>query len=247
MCPPTVFLVTIKVNNEDELENWRQSILSKPMFLDVFCTRRVALGVVTIVYKIYFAVLVNTRHPQIRQQLERGFGEAKRLMGEGKDFSIEFDFTTPVREWYSVASQQSSGSCSGSIFGKYGRVCITNSSKYASCFRCTRETAPWWVLCLPCCLLTCPCYAIHRGVTCEDIEITIGGEVTLMIPEHIVAPYLQAAAASAVHNEYIERPAAIMIQPARPPTYEESMRDHNMQTNDTRQLLPPEESESNRV
>nr|XP_006825784.1 PREDICTED: uncharacterized protein LOC102809401 [Saccoglossus kowalevskii] len=230
---------TILVSNEQELEDWRQNILSKPMFLDVFCKRRVALGVVTIVYEIYFAVLINTRHPHIKQQIERGFNEARRLVSEGKNYSVEFDFTSPIREWYSDASQQINGMCAGSIFGKYGRLCITNTSKFKPCFRCNLETTRYWILCLPCCLLSCPFYSLHRHLTCEDVNITIGAEVALLVPEHLVTPSLAGVEISN-DSQYVEHPAAIVVQP--PPSYEDCIRTQPRNTSDTQRLIHDDES-----
>lgn len=162
-------------------------------------------------------------------------------MSEGKDFSVEFDFTSPVKEWYSDASQQMDGMCAGSVFGKYGRLCVTNASKYEPCFRCNRKTAAYWILCLPCCLFSCPCYAIHRQLTCEDSSITIGAEVGLLVPDHLVTSEITSVD-TLQRSEYIEHPAAVVVQP---PSYEDTVHAQPVSKTGSQQLIHDQRNQDN--
>ncbi|XP_070566704.1 uncharacterized protein [Ptychodera flava] len=175
---------TLKVRTIEDLESLSNSLFSKPLLLDVeWKWRRPHRGYDAVSVE-YSLVVVNTSNRYVRLQLEEGFKEARRSLKAGRKFSIEFDFTRLVVQWYTKIVREMEGGddvCScGENVGRYGRLCITNASKYWPYFRFNNHTCPYWCLCLPCCLLTYPCYEIHRQLSCTDVYFEMTGEVVFL-------------------------------------------------------------------
>ncbi|XP_070566691.1 uncharacterized protein [Ptychodera flava] len=240
----------IHVHTEEEFEAFVGGFLSKPMFFDVFCQNRKRSGNFRIITTAYFAVLVNSSHPRIKEQLENGLDQARKCIRNGDKFALEFDFKDIVKSWF-ADTLDGGALCNGSYYSKYGRICITNHTKYQHCFDCSSETFDFWVCCLPCCLLSCPTYTIYRKFTCKDIQIKMTGDICALAvggnrPLHtrrdpestdIEIP-TQVVLAPPTYEETAENsrtgPESVALPEYAPPAYEDIVKET---TSDTAQLI----------
>ena len=104
-------------------------------------------------------MLVDTSHPRIRPELEKGLDDAKKVLQSQGTFCLELDFGPAVDAWLKVSYPK--GCCTiGSIRGHKARLCITNYDKPEHCFDCN---AIWALFLGPCWLFSAPCYKVKRG------------------------------------------------------------------------------------
>ena len=103
-------------------------------------------------------MLVDTSHPRIRPELEKGLDDAKKVLQSQGTFCLELDFGPAVDAWLKVSYPK--GCCTiGSIRGHKARLCITNYDKPEHCFDCN---AIWALFLFPCWLFSAPCYKVMR-------------------------------------------------------------------------------------
>ncbi|XP_077862430.1 uncharacterized protein LOC144344223 [Saccoglossus kowalevskii] len=201
----------IQIETEDEFEVFATSFVAKPLFLDVFSQNRKRSGNFRVITSAYFAVLVNTKHPHIKEQLQRGIDEARKYISNGEKFALEFDFSDLIKEWF-ADTLGGDTLCQGSYYSKYGRICITNHTKYHHCFDCSPETVDLWICCLPCCLVMCPAYTAYRKFTCKDIGISMTGTICALALGNNTARRSN-------NSTDIEVPTRVILTP---PTYEQT-------------------------
>ncbi|XP_070565568.1 uncharacterized protein [Ptychodera flava] len=195
----------IKVADEDELEEWRERVLSKPLFLDVMCFQPLTINYSTQAFTRHFAVFVNTKHPQIRSQIERGFTKAKCYMKQGIKFSVELDFSGPVRGWYSDVTQNSLETLLGDVDGKYGSVSILNHRDNIE-MQCDDSLRSMIIYVSAWC-----CFIRLTDLDTEE-RISVGAEVKFLRPDDLITLTLS-------HRACVTQPVR-----APPPTYEEPKR-----------------------
>ncbi|XP_071958128.1 uncharacterized protein [Antedon mediterranea] len=170
----------LKVNNDTELESLSRSILSKPLFFDVHLERNSKLANHRHITTGDFAVVVNPQHPVIRQQISKLLEEGKGDMRAGRNFALEFDFNDVIKSWFKQLMSEdgvTSSACYTMWDCNHASIVITNSSEYLHCYDVSLENSILWMICFPCCLLTCPCYRVHRCFSCVDRSVSMQGEV----------------------------------------------------------------------
>ncbi|XP_062620867.1 uncharacterized protein LOC134282472 [Saccostrea cucullata] len=98
-------LKELKVDNLEELQRLRNDLLTKPILFHVkvtHLTRNDHEGVLKPrSWTKQFVVLVNTRHPSIREILSHKLNEITQKMQEGEKFCLKLDFGPPVQQWFS--------------------------------------------------------------------------------------------------------------------------------------------------
>lgn len=176
----------MKVNSMGDLESLSERLLKNPLFFDVFLERdaKVPYGRTRYITKGEFVVTVWPQHPAIRNKILTLLENARADLEAGRKFAIELNFTSAMKEWYKTLFTQDDEDHNGcyiySMYDcKYARLCITNESEFADCYGCNLpESLVLWMICLPCCLLTCPCYRVHRCFSVVDhggeIDATVG-------------------------------------------------------------------------
>ena len=113
--------------------------------------------------------MVDTSHPMIRPQLEKGLDEAKKVVQSQGSFCLELDFGPAVDKWLKTSYPK--GCCTiGSMRGHKARLCITNYAKPQHCFDCN---ACWAVFLLPCWLCSAPCYKVPHWQTLWSWRCTL--------------------------------------------------------------------------
>ncbi|XP_062566180.1 uncharacterized protein LOC134228542 [Saccostrea cucullata] len=165
-------LKELKVDSLEELQHLRNDLLTKPILFHIKVThqtKKECEGIdVSRIWKREFVVLVNTRHPSIREFLSYKLNEVTQKMQEGKRFCLKLDFSPPVKHWFSGMadpnfywdnSRSSSDSGHMEIFiHNYNTPieCCYDQVLIACCF-------PIWLL------FGGPCYRIHRAIKCTDV------------------------------------------------------------------------------
>ncbi|XP_072028863.1 uncharacterized protein [Amphiura filiformis] len=175
----------MKVNTLAELESLAARLLKNPIFFDVILERdsHKPYDRHRYITKGEFVVTVWTQHPAIRSQLQTLFEKAKEDLRAGRNFAIEINFTSAIKDWLKTLFVEDDAANSGcyiySMYDcKYARLCVTNYSEFMDCYGCNKEGLILWLICLPCCLLSCPCYRAHRCFTVVDhggdIQASVG-------------------------------------------------------------------------
>lgn len=124
------------------------------------------------------AVLINTEHPDIHDDLISKLEQARSDIESGKKFCLRLDFTDGVKKWFGEVCESSRISFYPKSYDtdkvKNLSVFVLNCSKPVSFFmsKCTI------VCCFPCWLLSggC-CYYIHRKKNVDDIVEKFGYRV----------------------------------------------------------------------
>ncbi len=124
---------------------------------------------------------VNTKHPHIAHLLQTELAKGMAALKEGKNFAVEFNFNPVMVSWVqSLFQNQDSGDLCvwDTTYGsEHGKVTVTSYSEFEDCFACQYPSVLAWVVCFPCCLLTCPCYRFHRALTVEDFGGPVSGVI----------------------------------------------------------------------
>ena len=125
------------------------------------------------------AVLINTEHPDIHDDLVSKLGQARSDIENGKKFCLRLDFTEGVKRWYGEV-------CEDSRISIYPKSYDTNTVKNLSVFvlNCSKPISFFMskcamICCFPCWLLSggC-CYYINRKKNVDDIVEKFGYRVT---------------------------------------------------------------------
>ncbi|XP_064612184.1 uncharacterized protein LOC135476180 [Liolophura sinensis] len=173
---------TLKVETMEELLTWERDLLSKPLLLDMMAvhskTDNYVYVRVTTRWRGHFAVLLNPLNPAVRRPMEEEFRKAREHMSNGDKFCLEFDLGPCIENWYAEMLDGAQG-CYTSTKSSQARFYITNSSKYQHCFDCN---AIWCVLCLPCWILSAPCYMTHRACTVKDESLIFNLPIIMRTP-----------------------------------------------------------------
>lgn len=160
-----------KVESIEELERLRNDLLTKPILFHVKLqhhkTEHYVVMKVHKTWKDEFAVLVNTRHPGIREVLTHKLLEITQHMQEGKKFCLKLDFGPAMKQWYSGAVDSQPDLCDNRRSSDSGHmeIAIHNYSTPVDCCMnplCIVGCFPFWLL------LGGPCYCIHRTRKCID-------------------------------------------------------------------------------
>nr|XP_034309505.1 uncharacterized protein LOC105329109 isoform X2 [Crassostrea gigas] len=158
-----------KVESIEELERLSNDLLTKPILFHVKLQHQKAeyYGVMEVhkTWKGEFAVLVNTRHPGIREVLTHKLLEITQHMQEGKEFCLQLDFGPAMKQWYSwaVDSQPDLFDIRRSSNSGHMEISIHNYSTpvdYCMNPLCIVGCFPFWLL------LGGPCCCIHRIRKC---------------------------------------------------------------------------------
>ncbi|XP_033120888.1 uncharacterized protein LOC117120010 [Anneissia japonica] len=205
----------LKVHNETELESLSRSLLSKPLFLDVHLERNSKLANHRHITTGDFAVVVNPEHPVIRQQMAKILEEGKADMSAGRSFALEFEFNDVIKAWFKQLMSEdgiTDSACYTLWECNHGRIVITNSSEYLHCYDVSLENTIIWMICLPCCLLTCPCYRVHRCFSCVDRSVTVQGEVVYVSMNRWQRTLTAAAIMQAIQSQ-MQSPRTQVVGP----------------------------------
>ncbi|XP_062589594.1 uncharacterized protein LOC134251224 [Saccostrea cucullata] len=160
-----------KVDSLEELQRVRNDLLTMPILFHIKVehqkTENYAVIKIRKKWKDEFAVLVNTRHPTIREILSHKLNEATQHMQEGKNFCLKLDFGPSVKQWYSGVVDNEVSFCDSRSNSDSGHMeifvhnyttpieCCVNPVCIFCCF-------PFWLL------FGGPCYCIHRNIKCTD-------------------------------------------------------------------------------
>lgn len=116
------------------------------------------------------AVLINTAHPAIRDDLRSKLEQAKADVANGRKFCLRLDFGQGLKKWFGDVCESSRISFYPKSYDtdkvKNLGIYILNCSKPISCF-----LSKWTIICcLPCWMLSggC-CYYFYRKKTVDDI------------------------------------------------------------------------------
>ncbi|XP_038067775.1 uncharacterized protein LOC119737463 isoform X2 [Patiria miniata] len=173
------------VHTETEFQQLTARLLERPIFFTVSVERhsKQMFSKVTHITKGRLAVFVNTQHPHVHHLIQSRLAQGMDSLKRGKHFAVEFDFNNIFASWmrgmYVSADLQSSLASIHYTAGS-GKVTVTSYSEPNECFTDPCSLVLMCMFCLPCCLLTCPCYRIHRAVTVDDS----GGEVRGLVASY---------------------------------------------------------------
>ncbi|XP_022333691.2 uncharacterized protein LOC111130756 [Crassostrea virginica] len=192
-----------KVENMEELQRVRNELLTKPILFHIKVehnkTEHYVVMKVRKVWRDEFAVLVNTRHPTIREVLSQKLNEVTQHMQEGKKFCLKLNFGPPVKQWYSGVVDAEVSLCDSRRNSESGHmeIAVHNYSTPVEC--CVNP------VCIVCCfpfwfLFGGPCYMVHRTMKCIDdshrftdlpVQLITGMNVTVRVQSHPQQPYPQ--------------------------------------------------------
>lgn len=159
----------INVSSVEDLDSIHEEILGMPLLLRVWAehVQQTEDPNNELKWEGDLALLVDTSHPMIRPEIERGLERARKLVQSRHLFCIQIDFGPAIAEWLKKTYPR--GCCTiGSIRDHKARLYITNFRKPEHCFDCN---ALWYLFFGPCWLFSAPCYKIYRHVKCSDIVI----------------------------------------------------------------------------
>ncbi|XP_052682668.1 uncharacterized protein LOC128163180 [Crassostrea angulata] len=165
------YFLEFKVNNIEELERLRDEMLTKPILFHVKLehhkTEHYLVVRVHKTWKAEYAVLVNTRHPKIREVLTHKLLQITQHMQEGKKFCLQLDFGPSMRQWFSGAVDKEPDLCYDrrTSDSEDMKIAIHN---YSAPWDCCMN--PLYIVgCFPLWLLFGgSCYCIHRTRKCID-------------------------------------------------------------------------------
>ncbi|XP_033104130.1 uncharacterized protein LOC117106797 [Anneissia japonica] len=175
------------VLTESALEAISRTLCNRPILLDIRLRQKTKYNTNTVVI-IHddFAVIVNTQHERIKQQLANAFEEAKSCAKVGRKFVLTLDFGPLLKDWlntFLVQQGLQEYEWYSKTESKNGRIVITNHYELPEHCTGSRDNILMWLLCFPCCFLSCPCYNMYRAVTCYDRKIRFIAQVSLMHKE----------------------------------------------------------------
>ncbi|XP_060076787.1 uncharacterized protein LOC132556396 [Ylistrum balloti] len=166
-------LSELTVKNVEELHRLTNDLLSMPILFHIKVEHQRTDNYVVVKvrkkWKDEFAVLVNTRHPRIRELITHKLTQAMQYMQEGKNFCLKLDFGPSVRQWYSGIVDSQVSFCDNRSNNDSGHMTIwvTNYSTPMECctsLLCICLCFPLWLVCGG------PCYVTHRKLKCIDEE-----------------------------------------------------------------------------
>ncbi|XP_069110434.1 uncharacterized protein [Argopecten irradians] len=198
-------LSELTVKSVEELHRLTNDLLNMPILFHIKVEHQRTDHYVAVrvrkMWKNEFAVLVNTRHPRIRELMTHKLTQAMQYMQEGKNFCLKLDFGPSMKQWYSGIVDSQVLFCDSRSNDDNGHmtVWVTNYSTPLEC--CTS------LLCICCCFplwLVCggPCYVTHRKIKCideeqefSDLPVTflsgVTRTVTIQTPAPQAPPYPQ--------------------------------------------------------
>ena len=164
----------VKVKTDEDFARMKWRLLSLPIFLNVKLRERYTEHYVVVKRTVntWLSVVayINPRHPVIKAQLQKQFEECEKLLGEGKNFSLEIKIGEVLKSWYASGRNHMFAS-----YYSYGStICVTNFTQ-----RCSMCYNPL-VWCIPVTWVLGPPYLIYRAVKCNDVLAELSGVVTLM-------------------------------------------------------------------
>ncbi|OWF48566.1 uncharacterized protein LOC110452914 [Mizuhopecten yessoensis] len=219
-------LSELTVKNIEELHRLTNDLLNMPILFHIKVEHQRTDNYVVVrvrkKWKDEFAVLVNTRHPQIREMITNKLTQAMQYMQEGKNFCLKLDFGPSVRQWYSGIVDSQVTFCDSRSNNDSGHMTlwVTNYSTPMECctsLLCIFICFPLWLVCGG------PCYVTHRKIKCIDEEqefndfpVTLLSGVTRTVTIQRQAPVPQAPQyPSAPRNQPMQQypPQGPMAQP----------------------------------
>ncbi|ESO09903.1 hypothetical protein HELRODRAFT_167721 [Helobdella robusta] len=113
------------------------------------------------------ALLVDTSHPMIYPEFQKGIEWAKKSIQSKKKFCLQFDFGPSIENWLSNNYPQTFYTFK-ILKNHQARLYVTNFCKPKHCFDCS---VLWCFLLGPCWLFSAPCYKLYRKLQCKDLII----------------------------------------------------------------------------
>ena len=164
----------VKVNGDEDFAVMKRRLLTLPIFLNVSLKERYVEHYIvakrTIITWMHVMVCITPKNPVIKAQLEQQFAECEKLLGEGKNFSLEIKVGQILKDWYAQSRDRTFAS-----YYSYGStICVTNFSQ--RCSMCYHPLV-WFV---PITWVLGPPYLIYRAVKCNDVITELSAIVTLM-------------------------------------------------------------------
>ncbi|XP_071785779.1 uncharacterized protein [Asterias amurensis] len=173
----------LKVSTEAELQSLINRLMQNPIFftVDIERSSKATCSNVRYITRGQLAVTVNTKHPHIAHLLQTQLAQGMAALKEGKNFAVEFNFNPIMVSWVQSLFQNQDDldmcGCNTSYSSENGKVTVTSYSEFEDCFGCQYPGVLAWVVCFPCCLLSCPCYRVHRALTVEDFGGPVSGVI----------------------------------------------------------------------
>ncbi|XP_071950558.1 uncharacterized protein [Antedon mediterranea] len=193
------------ITTESDLEAISRTLSNRPILLDVRLRQKTKYNTSTVVI-IHddFAVYINTQHERIKQQLDSAFEEAKSCAKIGRKFVLTLDFGPLLKEWLNAFLEEQGMQeyeWYTKMESKNGRLVITNHYELPEHCTGSRDNCLSWLLCFPCCFMTCPCYNIYRAFACYDRKIRLRAQVSLMHKEGAKLADTKSELLSLIHRD----------------------------------------------
>lgn len=159
----------INVERVEDLDSICEELLGMPLLLRVWAehTQTNEFASSQIKWEGDLALLVDTSHPMIRPELEKGLERCRKILQSRGLFCLQIDFGPAITKWLKTVFPR--GCCTlSSIRSHKARLYITNFRKPEHCFDCN---AIWYLFFGPCWILSAPFYKLYRRLKCCDIII----------------------------------------------------------------------------
>jgi hypothetical protein len=167
----------ITVTSVEEIDLLHEEIMSSPVLLRVWAefihNDYIGAAHPGPQFEGDLALLVDTSHPMIHPEFERGLEWAKKTLQANERFCLQFDFGPAIDTWLRVSYPQGCFAVRG-FRGHQARLYVTNYDKPKHSLDCN---ILWCTLLSPCWLLSAPCYKLYRRIKCRDLVITIRAPV----------------------------------------------------------------------
>jgi len=160
----------INVERVEDLDSICEELLGMPLLLRVWAEhiQTNEFSASEVKWEGDLALLVDTSHPMIRPDLEKGLERCRKILQSRGLFCLQIDFGPAITKWLKTVFPR--GCCTlSSIRSHKARLYITNFRKPEHCFDCN---AIWYLFFGPCWVVSAPFYKLYRRLKCCDIIIS---------------------------------------------------------------------------
>lgn len=161
----------IIVSTVDDMELFHEEVMGLPILLRIWVkySRNEYIGASHEGpdFENDMALLVDTSHPMIYPEFQRGLEWAKKSIQSKQRFCLQFDFGPSIERWLTANYPQSCYHMAA-FKGHQARLYITNYQKPRHCFDCNTL---WCSLFGACWLFSAPCYKVYRRLHCKDLVV----------------------------------------------------------------------------
>ncbi|OAF70888.1 putative ATP-dependent RNA helicase PB1A10.06c [Intoshia linei] len=162
---PQLMINEIFVTNTQDLDRIKENLIGLPILMKIWVKLDIH-SYSPVEMETDLALLIDTSHPYIQCDMEKGLKEIKTCIQKGEKICLTINFEQSIDKWAKLVSPITC--CTFTNFKQHrAKLFITNYTKPSQFY----QNVVIWNLINPIWLITYPFYKLFRKIRCKDVVI----------------------------------------------------------------------------